>query len=210
MLFRSVVFVSHNLSAVQSLCQRAILLEKGLVIADGATADVLQVYLHRGREGPTSRRTWEPAEAPQNGALRLLGVSVEPVDGDLLAPIDVTRAFRISVDYQRIKDRIGMIAVMLVNEAGVLVFDLSNPALEPGPAGVYRESCIVPGDLLNAGEYRISVTVSDENEHRMEIQDVVAFDLMDSDRDRRGWYGKWEGVLRPSLQWSCERTGGAS
>jgi lipopolysaccharide transport system ATP-binding protein len=202
---RTVVFVSHNLAAVQSLCPRAILLDKGLVVADGPTREVLQTYLNRGRGGPMSQRQWDPGEGPGNGALRLLGTHIEPVGGDPLSPIDITRPFRITVDYERLKAGVGMVAVKLVDEAGVLLFDLSNPALDPGEAGIYRETCVVPGDLLNAGEHRVTVTLSDENEHRMEIQDVVAFDLMDHDRDRRGWYGKWEGVLRPRLDWTCER-----
>jgi lipopolysaccharide transport system ATP-binding protein len=41
----TVFFVSHNLAAVQRLCSRALLLEKGRLIADGATSDVIGQYL---------------------------------------------------------------------------------------------------------------------------------------------------------------------
>jgi len=202
---RTVVFVSHNLAAVQALCPRAILLDKGLVLADGPTRDVLQTYLHRGRDGPMSRCEWGPAEAPANGVFRLRAARVESAEGDPLAPVDITKPFRITIEYERLKSGAGSVAIRLIDETGVLVFDLSNSTPDTGPAGFYRESCVVPGDLLNSGEYRVSVGLFDENEHMLEAQDAVAFDLMDSDRDRRGWYGKWEGVLRPTLAWTRER-----
>lgn len=42
---RTVVFVSHNLAIIQSLCRRAVLLEQGRVVADGPTKETLDSYL---------------------------------------------------------------------------------------------------------------------------------------------------------------------
>jgi lipopolysaccharide transport system ATP-binding protein len=42
---RTVIFVSHNLSAIRSLCQRALLLKQGRLIADGAATDVVEKFL---------------------------------------------------------------------------------------------------------------------------------------------------------------------
>lgn len=44
---RTVIFVSHNLSAIQALCDRAILLDAGRVVAQGTVSEVVQDYLHR-------------------------------------------------------------------------------------------------------------------------------------------------------------------
>lgn len=41
---RTIIFVSHNMQAIRSLCSRAILLKEGQLVADGAVADVLQRY----------------------------------------------------------------------------------------------------------------------------------------------------------------------
>ncbi len=45
---RTVLFVSHNMAAVENLCQRGIVLEKGSVAFDGATKDAIQHYLNSG------------------------------------------------------------------------------------------------------------------------------------------------------------------
>jgi lipopolysaccharide transport system ATP-binding protein len=42
---RTVLFVSHNMGIVQSLCRRSVFMEKGVVVADGAVRDVVGYYL---------------------------------------------------------------------------------------------------------------------------------------------------------------------
>jgi ABC-type polysaccharide/polyol phosphate transport system ATPase subunit len=54
---RTVLFVSHNMDAVQRLCTRAILLERGRVISTGSTASVVAQYLARA-EAPSSAGAW--------------------------------------------------------------------------------------------------------------------------------------------------------
>ena len=54
---RTVLFVSHNMDAVQRLCTRAVLLERGRVVAIGPTAGVVAQYLARA-ESPSSAGAW--------------------------------------------------------------------------------------------------------------------------------------------------------
>lgn len=54
---RTVLFVSHNMDAVQRLCTRGVLLERGRTMAIGATADVVAKYLAR-TEAPSSAGAW--------------------------------------------------------------------------------------------------------------------------------------------------------
>ena len=64
---RTVLFVSHNLDAVQRLCSRAILLEGGMLVADGFPAEINHQYLTSvgGRFAP---RTWiDLSQAPRKG-----------------------------------------------------------------------------------------------------------------------------------------------
>jgi ABC-type polysaccharide/polyol phosphate transport system ATPase subunit len=54
---RTVLFVSHNMDAVQRLCTRAVLLERGRNVATGPTAGVVAQYLTRA-DAPSSAGTW--------------------------------------------------------------------------------------------------------------------------------------------------------
>ena len=53
----TVIFVSHNLKAVGDLCQRAVLMDAGAIVADGSTANVVQTYLGRERGKVSTARS---------------------------------------------------------------------------------------------------------------------------------------------------------
>lgn len=54
---RTVLFVSHNMDAVQRLCTRTLMLERGRVVAEGLTESVVSRYLSRN-QGPAGPETW--------------------------------------------------------------------------------------------------------------------------------------------------------
>src|SRR6201988_1901598 len=54
---RTVLFVSHNMPAVARLCQRAILLDQGRIIADGPAHKIVGMYL-RSDLGTSAAREW--------------------------------------------------------------------------------------------------------------------------------------------------------
>jgi lipopolysaccharide transport system ATP-binding protein len=71
---RTLVFVSHNMSAVEALCERCVLLGRGRIVADGPSREVIREYLHGVEEQLLAAG---PSRAPQFGEeLELLGVSL--------------------------------------------------------------------------------------------------------------------------------------
>ena len=61
---RTVLFVSHSMSAISRLCERAILLERGKVIADGPAHQVVSSYLNSS-SGTSAERVWsDPGQGP--------------------------------------------------------------------------------------------------------------------------------------------------
>jgi lipopolysaccharide transport system ATP-binding protein len=199
---RTVVFVSHNLTAIQSLCRRSIFLEKGRAVADGPTREVLSAYLRNVGEGDGRGRTWTAEEAPSNELMALRGVRVVAAEGDPDGPLDVTRPFTFVFDYERFSGKgEPMFKIGLHDASGVLVFCVGHTEPVPNRPGFYRDECPIPADLLNAGQYTLSVELNGSDELYLDIPNVLAFELLDSPRDRRGWFGVWEGVLRPRFDW---------
>jgi ABC-type polysaccharide/polyol phosphate transport system ATPase subunit len=71
---RTLVFVSHNMSAMEALCERSVLLSHGRIVRDGSTRDVIKEYLHGVEEQLLAAG---PSRAPQFGEeLELLGVTL--------------------------------------------------------------------------------------------------------------------------------------
>ena len=204
---RTVLFVSHNITAIQSLCPRSILLQGGKVAADGRTHDVLSSYLRAGAEGPSGLRHWTPETAPTGGSAKLHAIQALSLDEVHPHLIDVHTPFQIAFDYEWMgapKQPLRF-DIRVLNQSGVVVFDVASPqstwAQTPGR---HRISCLIPGDMLNADEYRLNLILRQGDEEVLDLPDVMLFELLDSDVDRYGWYGEWEGVLRPRFEWRAE------
>lgn len=203
---RTVLFVSHNITAIQSLCPRSILLQSGKVAADGRTHDVLSAYLRAGAEGPSGIRIWPSEAAPVGGSATVHAIQALSLDEAHPNLIDVHTPFQIALDYEwKGGSQPLRFDFRLLNQSGVVVFDVSSPSSTWAQTpGRHRVSCMIPGDLLNADEYRLHVILRQGDEEVLDLPDVMLFELLDSDRDRHGWYGEWEGVLRPRFEWRAE------
>ncbi len=94
---RTILFVSHNMAAVQALCDRAILLQSGKLIYDGPTAEVTQRYLHSVMsvaEVPLELRK----DRTGDGSVRITGMKVESLDADKV--LRSTSRLKITVHYR--------------------------------------------------------------------------------------------------------------
>jgi lipopolysaccharide transport system ATP-binding protein len=100
-------------------------------------------------------------------------------------------------------------SIALYNEQGIVVFT-SGPAFDPEgsershPAGLYRHTCRVPGDLLNDGMYQAALYIGSNGRTVLQQDNILVFDVRDAIEMRHGWHGKWNGVVRPMLDWSTE------
>ena len=208
---RTVVIVSHNMLSIEGLCSTAIWLHSGQVMERGNPAQVISKYLHTSFSNQT-RKSWEslPA-APGNDEIRLSEASVRPVDGLNTDPISVTQAFVMAFVIRNLKDNTRLnLNVQLFNEKEILVFETA-PVHEtrwlhrPFPAGLFRFRCTIPGNLLNSGLHRVVLFVTKNEDiilHKEE--DILMFEIVDSVENRAGWYGSWEGVVRPILDWETD------
>ncbi len=207
---RTILFVSHNLTAVQALCPRTIWIDKGRVVADGATRGVLSSYLQSARSsGSGGEQSWVEGQGPAAGPVELTSAVVRSASGSVSDPIDVRTA--IAVEFVFHADDVSsatMVAFQLLNEEGAVVFD-TGPEEGPvdWPRGAHRVRTIIPPDLLNDGSYRITFQLYREGALALQLPNLLGFDLLDTSDDRHGWYGKWQGVIRPRLKWTRDANG---
>lgn len=212
---RTVIFVSHNMASILRLCQRAILLEGGRLIADGPADQVTRRYLQSDTGSPAERVWAEPMTAPGNHVARLHAVRIRDEHGRISPTLDIRRPFEIEVEYWALEPRArATVSIRLVTEEGVCLLstnDFNNREWweTPRHAGLVRAACQVPGNFLAEGQISVLAALCTYNPdivHAYE-PDVVSFQVVDrseGDGVRGEFGGVWPGVMRPMLEWRIE------
>ncbi len=96
---RTVVFVSHNMAAVSTLCDRSVLLEGGRAAFIGETEKAVQLYLQRGDEqAPVALRDRE--DRAGSGAVRLQGISIQNAEHPEQTYIQSGDPLRVTIKYE--------------------------------------------------------------------------------------------------------------
>lgn len=204
---RTALFVSHNLTAVEALCTRAILIDKGRLVCDGRPSDVIRTYM--GEESILDgERTWPEESAPRSEMMVLRGLRVRRDDGVAAGTVACGSGFSVEFDYDVVEAGYRLGAILIVRTAdGTPVFSsISNTDPDwhavTRAVGRYRSRCSVPADLLAEGQYALSVIFWFDN-YRMCLneQNLIGFRVTGPSRARGDYMWRLDGVVRPVLQW---------
>lgn len=211
---RTVLFVSHNMAAVQALCKKVICLEKGRIAEQGATDSTVKNYLRKASKVSTESVWNDPNQAPGNEAIRIHRVCVRTLSDQPSGDITITTPLALEFEYWNLEPGARLnLSLHVYNEQGITIFN-TFPVHEPVwqgrefPAGLFRSACYIPGNLLNDGMHRVRLlVVKDQWVVIFSLDDALVFNVLDA-VDRRGdWHGKWEGAIRPDLEWKTEYLG---
>ncbi len=211
---RTVLFVSHNMQAITRLCQRALLLDKGSLVADGPPAKIVGQYLHAGGHASTSVQWSDPTTAPGDATARLRALRIVGPDGRPCEAIDVRHEFNVEMEFDVSQPgRVLVPNIVLTNDSAVDLFETFDldPAWRgrPRPSGRYRARVTIPGNLLAEGTYFVSPSCFSVVPHEIQFyeREVVAFQVVDSvqgDSARGDYSGEMLGLIRPKLIWNTQ------
>lgn len=211
---RTVLFVSHNMGAVNRLCSTGLLLEDGMVRARGPVHEITTMYLRSGGSSPAEREWREPSIAPGDATARLRSLRVLQ-DGQAKANVEITRPVTLEMEYWCLGDEGHLMpALSFFDDQGQCLFVSADFPAATRPAthrkGLYVTRCTIPGNLLSEGSIIVTAEVSSSfptyEIHALE-RDVVSFQVVDSGERgsvRGGWGRPLGGAIRPQLAWSEE------
>lgn len=208
---RTVLFVSHNMSAIQSLCHEVILLERGQIVQKSETAGVIEYYLKKGTQFSTCKIWDDPADAPGNEKAQLRSVKLLDENNRSVEIANIDNPVVVEVEYLVHKpDTVLNLSLSLYNKEEIHVF--ASPSisdvnwyLKKHPSGVFKSRCIIPGSFLNQGQYSLSVLLVEDGAYIIGLSDrEVSIDMIDSGSSRGSFFGTWSGVVRPNLNWNTD------
>lgn len=200
---RTIVFVSHNMNALRKLCSRALWIDKGHVISDGPSTQVVTQYLQKNLETNLECVWDKPQTAPGDDRVRLRSVRIMP-QGHSTDPITVHTALRIEFTYWNYVPEAVLNVSMIVNNVEEVCIFNSVSDISPRSTGLIRHTVTIPGDLLNAGFYYVNlIIVKDGSVGILFKNNVVSFEVLEGEIVGN-WYGKIPGATRPKLHWKSE------
>ena len=197
---RTVLFVSHNMTAIKSLCSTIVVLEKGGITFSGETQKGIDVYLQN--MGTVLERDWEdPKTAPGNELVRLkraaiIGKGEDPTALKVDTPIDIKFEIWNLVEGQELN-----LSMHVKDSAGIVVFADGSPCRNL-PRSKVNFTCHIPKDIFNDNTYSIMLMVVKDRSNPIFLQnDLLSFSVEDLPRNSP-WLGKWPGALRPHFDWN--------
>ncbi|MEQ8414718.1 MAG: ABC transporter ATP-binding protein [Imperialibacter sp.] len=201
---RTVLFVSHNMSAVTNLCTQGIVLRNGQMEFNGSIQGAMQSYLQQFSESQT-QVNYTPETGPGNESARLLMAKVSGAKKKDVLRINesLLLEFELAVNKQFSGECLD-ITYHLVDELGNLVFVATTDS-HIDCKGKFKTaaSCVIPPNLMNTGIYNISrlLLVRNKGQVLTEFNDIIQFELVEQEKQELGWRGQKEGIVKPDLKW---------
>lgn len=201
---KTVLFVSHNMNSIKSLCHTGVLLKNGCVAEIGRVEPVVAHYL-RGDNNIENYRRWDVPELKGNG-FELLEIGVRKKGGEWESlmrrdeDIEIVIKYRLTSSFNSF-----WLTMHLKNDFGQKVFSTTGVGRcyeKKHGIGVYEQRCIIPANYMNYGSYTIDLMAvsGDGGIHHLigaRGDDLLTFSIENKEIELGGWMYKEPGDVTP-------------
>lgn len=211
---RTIIFVSHQMASITRLCKRAILLEDGKILKDGAAPDVVGAYMATGGAEMGAREYKDPQKRPAGDFAHLLAVRTFSEDGQICDSLDIRFPVIVEMEFEVTSPgHIMLPHFSFSNESGVRLFVSIDRderwRKKERPKGTYKSRVRIPGNFFAESTIFVSAALVAIEPRIVQFygQDAVAFsvfDSLDGDSARGDYAGGIPGVVRPAFDWTTE------
>lgn len=208
---RTILFVSHNMAAIMRLCQRVLWFERGRLSDSGDCEQIVAKYLTSSiQEAGEVIYGGNGDKAPGSEFVRLEAIKVRGANGIVTPLLDVRFPFTLEVQYRVLKQASNLrLGIRLNAHDGTVVLtstdmdDQDELIREPG---LYVSRCEVPAELLNYGQYFVTVGCDFPMVRtHFYIDPALAFNIEQTGGAGGHLNDSRTGLLRLRLPWKVER-----
>jgi len=204
---RTVIFVSHSMPTVTSLCDRAILLESGRVAKMGPTSEVVMHYYTSGQASPASADF--SAKYVGDSKVRLLKGDIKNSKGGVALETRIDEPVVVEMAFEILEKNVPVLVpnFHFYTAGGDCAFVSHDTGMQYLAQGKYVSKCIIPGNFLNEGSYFVGMAISSFSPttavHFYE-KSCLSFNVIDPHEGiitRPNHAIPIPGVVRPYLAW---------
>jgi lipopolysaccharide transport system ATP-binding protein len=201
---RTILFVSHNMVAVKSLCNKGILLKNGIKTFDGLSIDTIKEYQKIESTENTRYVKWSLDEAPGDHRARIISISVQPTVGE---QIDFNSGINVIFNvHSKINSSSLDVTFNLKNQDEVLVLQHGVLLAESSnlTEGHYIVKANIPAYILNEGIYKLDVWLGLGGAEMLgkRVENALSFSVEKSQVD--SILKTLPGVIRPLINYQIE------
>ncbi|NVM63717.1 lipopolysaccharide transport system ATP-binding protein [Mucilaginibacter sp. SG538B] len=195
---RTVLFVSHNMAAVKTLCNRGIVLANGQLIYENRQLEAVSFYQTNNNTRATFEHHDDVSSAPGNENIRVLKFIIRPLTGD---SISISTGVSFEMIFFNQKAGINLDATFeLKNSDEIPVFH--NGVListnNDSKTGFYTVKCTIPPNLLNAGNYSFKLIFGENQRYLLfSADDFIGFEVENESKGSNSALAP--GVIHPKL-----------
>jgi lipopolysaccharide transport system ATP-binding protein len=206
---RTILFVSHSMPTIASLCTQCVLLEHGRISKVGSPGDTIVHYYTSGGQSPSAIDYSNNEKIIGDEYVRLISASILNEENLPIVETSIRDKVKISLKFRVLKNtNLNFIPNFhFYTAAGICAFISGSRPLSL-KAGDFNIDCEVPGDFLNEGTYFVGLAITSyelgQLVHFYE-ESALTFNVRDSLVDAVGRYGyvnEMPGVVRPHLEWT--------
>ena len=204
---RTVLFVSHNMTSIKSLCRHGVILQNGQLIDQGDIDPIVTHYL-RGDSAIDNHKAWGEPKYVCDG-FELLEIGVRPKGGDYTDVMRVTDELEIVMRYRLTRPiEKFWITLHVKNEQGERMFSTSGAGRcyeLHHESGEYEQICRIPAEFFNWGMFSIDFLSFEQPNNIVGLvseQDIISFTLNARPVEVGGWMGKEPGDITPKFDYT--------
>lgn len=201
---RTVLFVSHNMAAVKSLCTKGLVLVNGKVAMSGNVENAVNFYLSQDSES-MNRKVFSSEYDKKEFILHEINLngkgksSEDPLDE--YQEIEISTLLTLKDDSKKLH-----LTFVLNNELGEPLFTFSHVNFDLKlKGGLNKIKCKLPEGFLNIGTYYLSIYIIEDAKLTLFVEkDIMSFIVQEGERAIGSWMGKEPGFIKPKFDWSIE------
>ena len=203
---RTVLFVSHNMASVKSLCSRAIVLENGQITFDDEVDNAVEYYL-KGESGTSTSFKSFKDKSIGNEHFWINEIGIKAAAKNFKQPIAVDDEIEIIIKYHynnKMADRLDFNLLFKADD-GVYIFNsttgyMSNEIIKKG---VHKVKMIIPNQFFSFGTYFIDLKIVKKNKKKALFgeDDIISFTINPEVSKLGSFMGKGKTYLKPRFKW---------
>ncbi|MBA3679820.1 MAG: ABC transporter ATP-binding protein [Bacteroidetes bacterium] len=190
---RTILFVSHSMNAIQSLCKKGVLLEKGKTNAIEDISTVVSKYLYGDT---TSNSVFVNSRINENKEAEILEARVLNTANELAYRFSTNELIKLEIKWINRGEKLITPNFLLLNQNGQKVMIGTDTKIDwdgskKSKKGIYLSEIIIPKNLLNANEYFFHIALdssspSSNYDAHFNVFQITVFDPLDEGSIHRG------------------------